>query len=55
MNAVEVHARSWTKAESADVNSLSEWVKGIRSLVNFVAHSGNPNYSSTTFSESEVC
>ena len=33
MNAVEVYARSWAKAESADVNSLSEWVKGIRSLV----------------------
>ena len=33
MNAVEAYARSWAKADSADVNSLSEWVKGIRSHV----------------------
>ena len=33
MNVVEVYARGWTKDESADANSLSEWVKGIRSLV----------------------
>ena len=27
-------ARRFAKAESADFNSLSEWVKGIRSIVN---------------------
>ena len=31
---IVVYARSWAKAESADINSLSERMKGIRSLVN---------------------
>ena len=33
MNAVEMYARSWANAESADVYSLSEMAKGIRSFV----------------------
>ena len=33
MDAVEDYARQWVKREKEDVESLSEWIKSIRSLI----------------------
>jgi len=33
MNSVEYYARKWTKWKKEEVDTLSEWAKSIRSLV----------------------
>ena len=33
MDSVEYYARRWAKLEEADENTLSEWIKAVRSLV----------------------
>jgi hypothetical protein len=38
MDAVEEHARKWVRRESAEPDSLSEWVKSIRTLVKNKIH-----------------
>ena len=34
MDSVEEYARRWTKKEDVEVDTLSEWVKSVMSLVN---------------------
>ena len=33
MDSVEDYARQWTKHEKEDLDTLSEWVKSVRSLI----------------------
>ena len=33
MDAVEDYARKWIKREQEDIDSLSEWLKAVRSLI----------------------
>ena len=33
MNCVEDYARKWAKPENEDLDTLSEWVKRVRSLI----------------------
>ena len=38
MDAVEEYARAWAKREKVELDTLSEWVKSIRSFVNRRIH-----------------
>ena len=33
MDSIEVYARQWAKREKKDLDTLSEWVKSVRSLI----------------------
>ena len=33
MDSVEDYARQWAKREKVDANTLSEWIKAVRSLI----------------------
>ena len=38
MNSVEEYARRWTKSEGEELETLSEWIKSIRSLLKSCIH-----------------
>ena len=38
MNSVEEYARRWTKSEGEELDTLSEWIKSIRSLLKSRIH-----------------
>jgi hypothetical protein len=36
MDSVEDYARQWEKREKEDLDTLSEWVKSVRSLIQII-------------------
>ena len=36
MDSVEDYARQWAKREKVDLDTLSEWVKSVRSLIQII-------------------
>ena len=36
MDSVEDYARQWAKREKEDLDTLSEWVKSVRSLIQII-------------------
>ena len=50
MDSVEDYARQWAKREKEDLDTLSEWVKRVRSLIQIIVkkHSGTMSTRSTS-------
>ena len=57
MDSVEEYARSWAKKEDVEVDTLSEWIKSIRTLVKrrlYVLSKSMSTKSHTIFKDPKV-